>query len=122
MDRQFAAAVIDKAELPELIHKVADPRPGGADHLRQVFLIDSGKHRFGFSFFAKMGQQQKNPGQALLTGVEKLIDKILFISHVTGEQMRDEQFRDAVLFVEHAHHQQLLDPVKSAIGWGAPSA
>ena len=74
MDRQRAAAVIDKAKLPELVHEVTDPRPGGADHLGQVFLIDSGKYGFGFSFLAKMGQQQENPGQALLAGVEKLID------------------------------------------------
>ena len=74
MDRQPAASVIDKAELPELIHEMTDPRPGGADHLRQVFLIDSGKYGFGFSFLAKMSQQEENPSQALLAGVEKLID------------------------------------------------
>ena len=116
MDRQRAAAIFDKAELPELIHEMTDPRPGGADHLRQVFLIDSGEYSFGFSFLTKMGQQQENPGQALLAGVEKLVDEILMISHVAGKQMRDEQFRDAVLFVEHAHHQQLFDLVKSTIG------
>jgi hypothetical protein len=74
MDRQPAATVIDKAELSELVHEVTDPRPGGADHLGQVVLIDSGKYGFGFSFLAKMGQQHENPGQALLAGVEKLID------------------------------------------------
>ena len=43
MDRQRAAAiVIDKAELPELVHEMTDPRPGGAHHLCQLFLIDSG--------------------------------------------------------------------------------
>ena len=73
MDRQGAAGVIDKTELPELIHEMADPRPGGADHLGQVFLIDSGKDRFGFGFLAKMRQQQENAGQALLTGAEKLM-------------------------------------------------
>ena len=30
MDCQPGAAVIDKAELSELIHEVTDPRPGGA--------------------------------------------------------------------------------------------
>ena len=88
------AVVIDKAQLLELIHEVTDPRPGGADHLGQVFLIDSGKYRFGFRFLAKMSQQQENPGQALLTGAEKLIDEILLESDVAGKQMRDEQFRD----------------------------
>ena len=58
MDRQRAVAiVIDKAEFPELIHKMTDPRPGGTDHLCQLFLIDSGKFSFGFTSLAKMRQQ-----------------------------------------------------------------
>jgi hypothetical protein len=36
---------IDKAKLLELIHEMADPRPGCADHLCQVFLINSHYHR-----------------------------------------------------------------------------
>ena len=51
MDRQRAiASVIDKAEIPELIHEMTDPRPGGAHHLCQLFLIDSGKFSFGSTF------------------------------------------------------------------------
>src|SRR5207245_11176704 len=44
MDRRQPAVVIDKAKLLELIHEMIDPRPGCADHLCLVFLIDSGKH------------------------------------------------------------------------------
>jgi len=44
MDRQLTVTfVIDKAQLPELIHEMTYPRPGGADHLGQLFLIDPGK-------------------------------------------------------------------------------
>jgi len=50
-------AVIDKAKLPELIHEVTDPRPGRADHLCQVILANSGKHKFGSTFLAEMGEQ-----------------------------------------------------------------
>lgn len=58
MNRQLAAVfVIDKAMLLELIHEMTDPRPGCADHLRQLFLIDSGNHGFGPALLAKMGQQ-----------------------------------------------------------------
>ena len=109
------AIVIDKAQFLELIHEMTDPRPGGADHLRQVFLIDSGKYGFDSTFLAKMSQQQENPSQALLTGVEKLIDEILRESDVAGKQMRDEQFRDGVLLVQHAHHQRLRNPDQIAI-------
>ena len=84
MDCQPAAGavVIDKAQLLELIHEMADPRPSCADHLRQVFLIDIGIYSFGSTFLAEMSQQQENPSQALLAGVEKLIDEILFKSDV----------------------------------------
>ena len=57
-NRQRAVVrVIDKAQRPELVHEITDPRPGGADHLGQVFLIDSGMDRFGSAFLAKMRQQ-----------------------------------------------------------------
>ena len=39
--------VIDKAQLPELVHEGIDPRPSGADHLRQDFLTDLRNHRLG---------------------------------------------------------------------------
>ena len=85
MDRQPAAGgavVIDKTQLLELVHEMTDPRPGSAHHLRQVFLIDSGKDTLGATFLAKMSQQQETPGQPLLAGVEKLVDEILFISEI----------------------------------------
>ena len=48
VNRQRAVVrVIDKAQRPELVHEMTDPRPGGADHLGQVFLIDSGMDGFG---------------------------------------------------------------------------
>ena len=49
--------VIDKAQRPELVHEMTDPRPRSADHLRKVLLIDSGMDRFGSAFLAKMRQQ-----------------------------------------------------------------
>jgi hypothetical protein len=76
MDRQ-PTAVIDKAKLPELLHEMTDPRPGGAHHLRHVFLIDSGEDTLGATFLAKRSQQQETPGQTLLAGIERLIDEIL---------------------------------------------
>ena len=83
MNRQPSAfAVINKAQLPELIHEMTDPRPGCADHLCQTILTDSGEHRFAAAFLAKMSEQQKDPGQTLFAGVEKLVDEIRFVSDV----------------------------------------
>ena len=57
IDRQLhLAVVIDEAQLLELIHEKADPRPGCTDHLGQVFLIDAGNYRFNPTFLAKMSQ------------------------------------------------------------------
>ena len=79
MDRQPAAGavVIDKAKLPELFYEMIDSRPGCADHLYQVFLIDFGEDNLDSTFLAKISQQEENPGQTLLAGIEKLIDEIL---------------------------------------------
>ena len=76
MNRQPAAA-IDKAKFPELPHEMIDSRPGCADHLCRIFLLDSGKDNLGSTFLAKISQQEENPGQTLLAGIEKLIDEIL---------------------------------------------
>src|SRR6185503_19216324 len=51
-----AAVVLDEAELPELVHESADPRPGGADHLGQHFLADLRNHRLGGPFLAEASQ------------------------------------------------------------------
>ena len=93
MDCQPAVvAVIDKAQLPEFIHEMTDPRPGGADHLGQVILTDSRNYNFGLALLAKMSQQQENSSQTLLAGVEKLVNQVLFKSDVARQEMGDEQF------------------------------
>lgn len=81
VDRQ-AVGVIDKAKLLELHHEMVDPRSRRADHLRQVFLINSWEDRFGSAFLTKMCKQQKDSGQAFLTGIEKLGHEIGFMPNV----------------------------------------
>jgi hypothetical protein len=115
VDRHFSTVVFDKAKLPELIHEKINPRPGCADHLCQVFLTNPGNYSFGTALFAKMGQQQENPSQALLAGVEKLVHEIRFVSDDTGKQMSDKHFREFQLFVEHSCHDRLLNLDKIAI-------
>ena len=115
LHRQLPAPVIDIAELPEIIQEMTDPRPGCADHLRQVFLIDPGNYTFGPAVLAKMGQQQEKPSQALLAGVKKLVDEIRFVSDVAGKQMSDKYFRESLLLVEHSYHRRLVNFDKSAI-------
>jgi hypothetical protein len=116
MDCQPAAvAVVDKAQLPELIHEMTDPRPSGADHLCQVVLTHSGNDGFGFAFLAEMSQQQEHSGQTLLAGVEKLIDQIRFVADVARKQIHDEQFREVVLFVQRARSETARSKRKPAL-------
>jgi hypothetical protein len=83
--------VFNEAEGPELIHKMIDPRPRCANHLRQIFLTDFRDYPFWFTFLAEMGQQEQNAGQASLTGVEKLIHQVLFVPDIPGKQERHEK-------------------------------
>ena len=76
------AVVVDEAKLFELVHEMTDARPGGANHLRQTLLIDPGEDGFGTAFLAKMREEQENSGQSLLARVEKLVNKVLFITDV----------------------------------------
>ena len=54
--------VVDEAKLAEAVHEVVDARSRRADHLRQVFLVDSGDQRFALAVLAEVRQQQQQPG------------------------------------------------------------
>jgi len=54
------SGIVHKTHLPELVHEMTDPQPRGADHFRQVFLIDAGKNCFGLTLLPQMRQMQKD--------------------------------------------------------------
>jgi hypothetical protein len=81
VDRQ-TAGIVDKAKLLELLHEMTDPRSRCADHLRQVFLIDSWEDGFGPAFLPKMCKQQEGPGEAFFAGIKKLVHEIRFVSNI----------------------------------------
>jgi hypothetical protein len=66
MNRQSVIVVIYEAKPAELVHEMTDPRPGCADHLRQVILTDPGNHRFSSAFLSEMSKLQENPRQPFL--------------------------------------------------------
>ena len=116
MDGQSAVIIVDKAMLPESVHEMTDPRPGCTDHLCQRILAYSGNNGFGLAFLAEMRKQQKNPGQTLFAGVEKLVYEVRFISDIAYQQMPDKQFRNIVMIMKYTLHQRFLNLVKGAIG------
>jgi hypothetical protein len=115
---QSAVIVINEAKLSKFVHEMTDPRSRGPYHLSQRILVDPWNYGFGPAFLPEMSQQQENPGQAFLARIEKLVDKVRFVSDVAGKQMPDKQFRDIMLFAKYARHQRFLNLVESAIRHG----
>ena len=103
------AAVIDEPELAELVHEVADPRPGCSDHSRQCFLTDLWNHRLKLAFLAKVRKQKQNPRQPLLARTEQLIDQVLFNSNIAGEQVGREERRVFWVGVQQPYHGLLAE-------------
>ena len=113
---QDAAVVFNKAEIAKSIHEETDTGSRGADHLRQRFLRDLRDECLHLARFTKFGHQQQNPCQALLAGVEKLIDEISLSSHAAGKQKLQEQIGEGMLLVQHADHLRTLDLERRAAG------
>ena len=83
-------AIVDEAQLLELVHEEADPRPGGAHHLSQRFLTNLRNYSLGYAFLTKMSKQEQNPSQSLFAGIEKLVDQVILIPNVSFEQVFDK--------------------------------
>ena len=58
--------VVNEPCFTKLVHEMAYPRPGCADHLRERFLSDLRYKRLGPTFLAEIGQQQKQSSKPLL--------------------------------------------------------
>jgi hypothetical protein len=56
-------------------------------------LTDLRDDRLRRSLLAEIHQQEKQPCQALLTGIEQLVNQIRFNSDVASQQMRDKHLR-----------------------------
>ena len=52
-----APVVADQPKLAEFVHKIANARSGGADHLGKCFLTDVGADRLRAAFLAEIREQ-----------------------------------------------------------------
>src|SRR5689334_17731306 len=68
------AVILDKAQLPKLIHEETYPATGGANHLRQCSLRDLSNDFLRPLAISVPRNEQQRAGQTLLAGIEKLID------------------------------------------------
>jgi hypothetical protein len=108
--------VVNKSQFPEPVHEEADPRTGCANHFRQHLLADLRNYGLGHAFFAKMGEQQKNPSQSLFARIEKRVNQqIFFIADVPRQQIGYKHVGKFVFPMKRFHHGFLLDSQNSAI-------
>ena len=69
------AVILDETQFPEFVHEEIDSRPRRADDLRQRLLRYFGKRLLRLSGRAVAHEQQQSAREALLGGVEELIDE-----------------------------------------------
>src|SRR5208337_1397712 len=73
-----AAVVIDEAQLAKPVHKEADSRAGGANHLGQGSLAHLQIGGMWLGMRPKSREQEESSRQPLLAGIEELIDEVFF--------------------------------------------
>ena len=110
-----AAVVLDETQLPELVHEEIYAGAGGADHFREHFLRDFGKNPLEFVFLAIAREKEQRARQALLAGIEELIDQVLLNSDVPRQHEGDEAVGKLMFRVEDANHLGFFDHERG--GW-----
>ena len=64
------SVVADQAQLSKLVHEKTNARSRRADHISQRFLIDTRVNRRGVTLFSKIREQQEEPRETFLAGIE----------------------------------------------------
>src|SRR5437016_13032699 len=62
-----------------------------------------------------MSEHKKHTGQSLFAGIEQLVDQVLFITDIAGQQIRQEHIGKSRFPMKRGHHRLLLDPQKLAV-------
>jgi hypothetical protein len=105
------AVILDKPKFAEAIHKEVDARAGGANHFRQHFLAYFGDDGIRSLFLAKVGEQQKDPGETFFAGIEKLIDQVFLHPGVTGQRII------SFLSILRRAHGVMAEALATRTGW-----
>lgn len=107
------AVILDEAEFSEFVHEKIHARARGADHLGEHLLRNFGEHTLGLVFLAVARQEQQRACQALLAGIEELIDQILLDADIARQHERDETVGELVFVVEDANHLGFFNDERS---------
>jgi hypothetical protein len=119
-----SAVVVDETQLPKPVYKQIHPRAGCTHHLRKRCLAYFGNNTLRRSFFAEVSLKKEDSGQPLFARIEKVVNQILLVPNVSGQQISDEHVGQSVFPVERLHHRFLLNAqdVTSRYRTGGPHA
>lgn len=109
VDVDASIIISDEAVLSELVHEEIDAGACGANHFGEHFLGHFGEQVFRLGFFAVASEEQEGAGEALLTGVEELVNEIFFDADIAGDNVGKEVVEEGVLRVKHANHFTFVD-------------
>ena len=99
-----SAVIGDVSQFSEVVHKLANARASGADHVSKFFLSDRRYHALGLSWLAELSHDEQCAGEALLAVIEQLVDEVLPGPDPPEQDELQEDVRKLMLFVEQAHH------------------
>jgi len=102
------SVVVDVAQLPKLIHKVAHAGARRADHVRERLLAHFGDHRLLLPVLAEVRQQEQRSRQPFLAGIKQLVDQVFLDSDRASQKMRRESFGELLFVAEHPRHGGLI--------------
>ena len=74
----YRAVVADEPQLAKFVHEMAHARASSPDHFRERFLTEIYADWLWSAFFSKMREEKQKAGKPLFTGIEQLVDKVLF--------------------------------------------
>jgi len=109
VDVDFAAVVVDEAELAELVHEEINAGARGPYHFGEGFLRNFGQRFLRIAGGTVARKEQQSAREAFLAGIEELVDQIFFDADVARQHVSDEAVRELVLFVKHTNHFVLFD-------------
>src|SRR5207245_6281034 len=64
---------------------------------------------------SKISRTKRHTCQSRVTGIEQLVDQVLFITDIAGQQIRHEHIGKSMFPMKRGHHRLLLDPQKLAV-------
>ena len=104
------SAIVDQAELAELVQQVVYPRTGRTNHIRQHHLSDvQYRSRAAFTL-PDVREPQENSPQSLLDRSEELIDQCRFRLETMRYQVAREGAGEVRPIAQQPRHQASVDP------------